>query len=133
MPPIPAEQQSPFPCDNSQPEIVEPLDHGQRTDAKGEIPDPPAQPSANSARGPPRVLWDRATVLAFFGGISVGAFYRGIAAKRYPRPVMVSPNVARWLASECEARLEELIAERDGRKRVRTSRIGAHRLHRIQG
>ena len=36
-----------------------------------------------------------------------------MAAKRYPRPVLVSEHVARWLADECEAALDRLIAARD--------------------
>ena len=73
--------------------------------------------SANAIRGPPR-LWDCATTCAFFGGIDVCTLYRGMTAGRYPRPVLVSANVARWLADECEAALQRMINERDGRKRI---------------
>jgi predicted DNA-binding transcriptional regulator AlpA len=58
-------------------------------------------------------LWDAATTCEFFGGIDVSTLYRGMSAGRYPRPVLVSAHVARWLASECEAALDRMIAERD--------------------
>ncbi|UFW91541.1 hypothetical protein BjapCC829_46925 (plasmid) [Bradyrhizobium barranii] len=58
-------------------------------------------------------LWDSETTRAFFGGIDISTLYRGMAAGRYPRPVLVSEHVARWLAEECEAALERLIAARD--------------------
>lgn len=75
-----------------------------------------ADTSANATHGPR--LWDRATTLEFFGGIDVSTLYRGVHSGRYPRPVNVSNNVVRWLADECEAALERMIGERDGRKRV---------------
>ena len=77
MPPIPREQQSPYPG-------------GQRAAAAITVPDN-NQPdtSANAIRGPPR-LWDRATTLAFFGGIDVSTLYRGMRLGRYPRPFFVS-------------------------------------------
>ena len=74
-------------------------------------------PSANSARGPPRLL-DRATTLAFFGGIDVSLCIRGIHSGRYPRPVNVSNNAVRWLADECEAALDRMIAARDEPKQA---------------
>ena len=43
-------------------------------------------------------------VCRFFGGdkpLHPATIYRGIGT-RYPRPVRVSPNVNRWLRSECE-------------------------------
>ena len=98
---IPAEQQAPYPGgeqdkvaaltgpDNNQPDI-----------------------SANAIRGPPR-LWDCATTCAFFGAIDVSTLYRGVHSGRYPRPVNVSDNVVRWLADECEAALQRMIAARD--------------------
>jgi len=63
-------------------------------------------------------LWDRATTCEFFGGINVSTLYRGVHSGRYPRPVNVSNNAVRWLADECEAALERMIGERDGRKRA---------------
>jgi predicted DNA-binding transcriptional regulator AlpA len=63
-------------------------------------------------------LWDRATTLAFFGGINVSTLYRGMRSKRYPRPIFVSNNAVRWLADECEDHLRKMIEARDGRKQV---------------
>ena len=87
MPTIPIEQQSSYPGD-------------QRATAKPAVPD--------NLR-----LWDRDTTCAFFGGIDVSTLYRGMSSGRYPRPVLVSAHVARWLADECEAALDHMIAERD--------------------
>ena len=87
MPGIPRDQRSPYPG-------------GQRAAAKPAVPDNPR-------------LWDRETTCAFFGGIDISTLYRGMYAGRYPRPVLVSEHVARWLAEECEAALERLIAARD--------------------
>lgn len=88
MPTIPIQQQSPNPG-------------GRRAAAaKPAVPDNPR-------------LWDRETTCAFFGGIDISTLYRGMYAGRYPRPVLVSEHVARWLAEECEAALERLIAARD--------------------
>jgi predicted DNA-binding transcriptional regulator AlpA len=58
-------------------------------------------------------LWDREMTRAFFGGIDVSTLYRGVHAGRYPRPVNVSNNVVRWLAEECEATLDRMIAARN--------------------
>src|SRR5258705_12516108 len=102
MPTIPIEQQSPHPG-------------GQHAAAaKPAGPDNQVDTFANAIRGPPR-LWDRETTCAFFGGIDISTLYRGMAAKPplYPRPVLVSANVARWLADECEATLDRMIAARD--------------------
>ena len=38
--------------------------------------------------------------------------YRAVAAGRLPKPVRVSPNVARWLRSELEVALQRMIAAR---------------------
>jgi len=96
---IPSEQRSPYPS-------------GQHAAAPA-IPDNQGDTSANAIRGPPRRLWDRATTLEFFGGIDVSTLYRGINTGRYPCPVNVSTNVVRWLADECEAALDRMIAARD--------------------
>jgi hypothetical protein len=64
----------------------------------------------------PIELWARATVCRFFGGdtpLHHSTLYRGMAAKRYPRPILVAGNSARWLRSECEAALARMIAKRD--------------------
>jgi predicted DNA-binding transcriptional regulator AlpA len=61
-------------------------------------------------------LLDRDATCAFFGGsrpIHFATLYRGIGAGRYPKPIRVGPNTARWLRSECESALRKLIAERD--------------------
>jgi predicted DNA-binding transcriptional regulator AlpA len=100
VPTIPIEQQSPYPG-------------GQRAAAaKTTVPDNQVDTSANAIRGPPR-LWDRETTCAFFGGIDPSTLYRGMDTGRYPRPVLVSANVARWLGDECEAALDRMIAARD--------------------
>ena len=79
-----------------------------------QLPPPGAKRAAAKPAVPdnPR-LWDRETTCAFFGGIDISTLYRGMAAGRYPRPVLVSEHVARWLAEECETALERLIAARD--------------------
>ena len=67
-------------------------------------------------------MLDRDAVCAFIGGtrpIHPATLYRGIAAGRYPKPVHVAPNAARWLRSECEAARKLLIEQRD---RVSNSR-----------
>ena len=61
-------------------------------------------------------LWDRATVLKFFGGtkpIHVSTLYRGIHDDRYPPPVKITDNIVRWLGHECRAALHRIIEERD--------------------
>jgi predicted DNA-binding transcriptional regulator AlpA len=76
------------------------------------VPDNQVDTSANAQ---PR-LWDRETTCEFFGGIDPSTLYRGMDVGRYPRPVLVSANVARWLAGECEAALNRMIAARDNLK-----------------
>jgi hypothetical protein len=61
-------------------------------------------------------LWTRAAVLRFFGGdrpLHVSTLYRGIQRGRYPKPIRVSGNNARWLAGECRGALARMIAARD--------------------
>jgi predicted DNA-binding transcriptional regulator AlpA len=56
-------------------------------------------------------LLDIDAVCRFFGGtkpLHPATIYRGIDI-RYPRPVRVSPNVNRWLRSECEAALKKIL------------------------
>jgi predicted DNA-binding transcriptional regulator AlpA len=112
---IPIEQQSPY-------------RGGQRAVTAHTVGSNQGDTSANSARGPPR-LWDRATTLAFFGGINVSTLYRGIHSGIYPRPVNVSNNVVRWLADECHASLARMIDARDvpkpPTKRGRKRRVDA--------
>jgi predicted DNA-binding transcriptional regulator AlpA len=55
-------------------------------------------------------LLDIDAVCKFFGGskpLHPATIYRGLGT-RYPRPVRVSPNVNRWLRSECEAALRAM-------------------------
>jgi predicted DNA-binding transcriptional regulator AlpA len=64
----------------------------------------------------PTELWDRETVLKFFGGtktLHISTLYRGMAADIYPKPVKTSVNSVRWLADECRDALRRMIAERD--------------------
>ena len=75
-------------------------------------------------------LWDRETVLKFFGGtkpISISTLYKGITRKRYPKPVDIGG--VRWIASECRDAVQRMIGERDGRKRI--TRQGDKRLHQV--
>jgi predicted DNA-binding transcriptional regulator AlpA len=64
-------------------------------------------------------LWDRATVLKFFGGskpIHPATLYRNMASGIYPRPIHVSANVVRWVADECRAATQRMLAARDDPK-----------------
>jgi predicted DNA-binding transcriptional regulator AlpA len=59
----------------------------------------------------PDDLLDIEAVCRFFGGtkpLHPATIYRGLGT-RYPRPVRVSPNVNRWLRSECEAALKAIL------------------------
>jgi predicted DNA-binding transcriptional regulator AlpA len=59
-------------------------------------------------------LLDINEVCKFFGGtkpLHRATIYRG-AGVRYPRPHKIGPNTNRWLRSECEAKLRELVASR---------------------
>jgi predicted DNA-binding transcriptional regulator AlpA len=72
----------------------------------GELPNHPA----------PIELWDRQAVLEFFGGtrpLHPSTLYRGMVSGIYPRPINTSGNTVRWLADECRATLQRMIAERD--------------------
>ena len=96
---IPSDQLSPYP--GSEPAASAPT-----------IPRDQALTSANSARGPPTTsdleLWGRATVLKFFGGdtpFHPCSFIRGMLAGRYPRPVNVAGNAARWVRSSARPRV----------------------------
>jgi predicted DNA-binding transcriptional regulator AlpA len=89
MPPIPPDQKSPHPVETPNVETPE------RTETE---------------------LWERKTVLKFFGGdrpLHVSTLYRGIKGKIYPPPINVAPNVVRWIGHECRAARQELIAARD--------------------
>jgi predicted DNA-binding transcriptional regulator AlpA len=61
-------------------------------------------------------LLDIKEVCAFFGGsrpLNAATIYRNLGT-RFPRPVKVGANSARWLRSECEEALTKIIAARDG-------------------
>jgi hypothetical protein len=63
----------------------------------------------------PIELWDRRAVLEFFGGtkpLHPSTLYRGLGLI-YPRPINTRGNTVRWLADECRAALQRMIAERD--------------------
>jgi predicted DNA-binding transcriptional regulator AlpA len=77
-------------------------------------------------------LWTRESVLKFFGGerpLHLSTLYRGIERGIYPRPVYVSANSVRWVASECHAARQRMLDERESRRPV-TGR-GRPRLHRL--
>jgi predicted DNA-binding transcriptional regulator AlpA len=59
--------------------------------------------------------WDKRRVCEFFGGsrpIDPATLYRGIKKGLYPAPFHPSPGLSRWLASECRAARDALIAAR---------------------
>jgi predicted DNA-binding transcriptional regulator AlpA len=60
-------------------------------------------------------LLDRKEVCQFFGGtkpIDASTLYRGIRDGRYPRAVKVGPGSSRWLRSECETALRQMVEVR---------------------
>lgn len=60
-------------------------------------------------------LLDRAETCRFFGGsrpIHPATLYRGVKQGRYPRPVKVGPGTSRWLRTECEAVLRQMVEGR---------------------
>jgi predicted DNA-binding transcriptional regulator AlpA len=60
-------------------------------------------------------LMAKPAVLKMFGGtkpINSATLYRGMAQGRFPRPIKIGPKTSRWLRSECEAKLREIIANR---------------------
>jgi prophage regulatory protein len=48
------------------------------------------------------------------GGMNRATLYRGVASGRFPRPVKIGPNMARWVRGELQAVVRARIAERDG-------------------
>jgi len=63
----------------------------------------------------PSELLAKPAVLKFFGGdrpLNSATLYRGIATGRFPAPIKIGPKTSRWLRSECEAKLREIIASR---------------------
>jgi hypothetical protein len=63
-------------------------------------------------------LMDAVETCRFFGGtnspLNPATLYRGIKAGKYPKPIKLGAGTARWVRSECEQKLRDLIAERDG-------------------
>jgi len=61
----------------------------------------------------------------FFGGekspLNPATLYRGIKAGKYPRPVKPGPGMSRWLRSECQQTLREMIAARDASPLARST------------
>jgi predicted DNA-binding transcriptional regulator AlpA len=99
-------------------------------DAVAHVPQSVGDPAVNGARGPPPIeLWDVNETCAFFGGnvpINISTLYRGIASKRYPKPINISNNIVRWIAGECREALAQIVARRDAGERT-TPRPGAGR------
>jgi predicted DNA-binding transcriptional regulator AlpA len=59
-------------------------------------------------------LLDKGEVCRYFGGsrpINPATLYRGIRKGRFPKPIRVGGS-SRWLRSECEAALRQMV---DGR------------------
>jgi predicted DNA-binding transcriptional regulator AlpA len=103
MPPIPRDQRSPFPSETPNVETTEPT----------EIE-----------------LWERKTVLKFFGGdkpLHPSTLYRGMVVGRYPRPILVAGNAARWVRSECEAAQRRMFDKRAEPRPKPTGRRGRPR------
>jgi predicted DNA-binding transcriptional regulator AlpA len=60
-------------------------------------------------------LLDRDAVCRLIGGtrpINAATLYRGIRKGRYPAPVKVGPGSSRWLRSECENALAQMVEGR---------------------
>jgi predicted DNA-binding transcriptional regulator AlpA len=58
-------------------------------------------------------LLDIEAVCRFFGGtkpLHPATIYRGLGT-RYPRPIRVSPNINRWLRSECVEALKAILEQ----------------------
>jgi predicted DNA-binding transcriptional regulator AlpA len=85
--------------------------------------------STKMSIGNKRELWTADTVCEFFGGekpLNTATLYRGVASGKFPKPINISANLVRWLASECEAALAAMIARRDAGVRT-TPRHGGRK------
>jgi predicted DNA-binding transcriptional regulator AlpA len=51
-------------------------------------------------------------VCRLFGDVHASTVYRWAKVRRVPRPVRVGPGISRWLRSECEAALAEMVEGR---------------------
>ena len=72
-------------------------------------------PERHAAAPEPIELWERATVLKFFGGnkpLHQSTLYRGMKNDLYPRPIFVAGNAVRWVRSECEAARQRMLDKR---------------------
>jgi predicted DNA-binding transcriptional regulator AlpA len=56
-------------------------------------------------------LLDRKAACEFFGGLHPSSLYRGIRARRFPKPVKIGA-LSRWLRSECETALARMVEAR---------------------
>jgi predicted DNA-binding transcriptional regulator AlpA len=81
--------------------------------------------SNNATEGETPEFWDKPAVLQFFGGVRplhTSTLYRGMHDGTYPRPVKVSRNSVRWLASECREAAQRMISERDEPKPTKSGK-----------
>jgi len=79
------------------------------------LPEESREVSSTDVRPGACDLLAKAEVLKLFGGtkpINSATLYRGIARGRFPAPVKIGPKTSRWLRSECEAKLREIIGNR---------------------
>jgi predicted DNA-binding transcriptional regulator AlpA len=93
----------------------------------------PATPEPTEPEPTELELWDRKTVLAFFGGskpIHVSTLYRGVNSGLYPPPMNVAPNTVRWIGHECRAARQRMLGER-GKPKQTMKRRGRKRRQRI--
>ena len=83
-------------------------------------------PKVRAASEPDELeLWDRETVLAYFGGskpIHVSTLYRGVNSGIYPPPMNVSANVVRWIGHECRDARQRMMGERGKTPKPRRGR-----------
>jgi hypothetical protein len=63
------------------------------------------------------VLIDVGETCRLFGGpnnpLHPATLYRGIKSGKYPRPIKPGPGMSRWVRSECEAVLRQMIEARN--------------------
>jgi hypothetical protein len=75
----------------------------------------PAAPEPDEPE-PDDELWDSREACRYFGGgtrpISIATLYRNVG-KIYPPPINVSPNVVRWVPSECRQARKRMLAARN--------------------
>ena len=65
----------------------------------------------------PNDLITAAAACEFFGGkdrpLNPSTLYRGIQQGRFPKPIHIGPNTARWMLSECEEARKRMMEERN--------------------